>query len=63
VLLHHREEVAQQGSLVGDQFARDRVRAGRLLPVGRLADPGMAAALLVTQRDAVGEVPVGRGAR
>jgi len=63
VLLDHREEVAQQGSLVGGQFARDRVRAGGLLPVRRLAHPGMAAALLIAQLDAVGEVPVGRRAR
>jgi hypothetical protein len=47
VLLHNREEVTEQGALIGGQLAGDRVRAGRARAAGRLADAGVPATIAV----------------
>jgi hypothetical protein len=63
VLLDDREEVAEEGALVGGELARDRVGAGCARRLRRLADARMAPAVGGTQFDAVRERPVPRGAR
>jgi hypothetical protein len=45
VLFDHREQVAEQGALVGRELPRDRVRARRARAARRLADARVTAAI------------------
>ena len=55
VLLDHGKEVTEQGALIGGELAGDRIRARRArLPVD-LADPGMAAAILLAHGAVAGQ--------
>jgi hypothetical protein len=59
VLLDHREEIAEQGTLLGGQLARDRIGSQRARATDGLADAGVTASIRGRRGGAVVTVDLG----